>query len=166
MRLVSLAGLWTALPWGFSLYSKEHPRHTGKVRGIHQGCVSVPGWVSWFGSSTSKVMETPLKRSCHLLQNATTTTMLRAETPISETWWIKPTSQKWFCGIKCPTGLRHRTLNVMKLSMKNFQNQFKDCHPECTHCRDTLPLPCTDPTAQDFSTLSKCWWYPARADKQ
>ena len=41
----------------------------------------------------------------------------------------------------------------------------RDC--DCRHtrtCTRPLPLPCTDPTAQDFSTSSKCWWSPARAD--
>ena len=39
---------------------------------------------------------------------------------------------------------------------------------DCRHigtCTRPLPLPCTDPTAQDFSPSSKCWWSPARADE-
>ena len=38
---------------------------------------------------------------------------------------------------------------------------------DCRHigtCTRPLPLPYTDPTAQDFSTSSKWWWSPARAD--
>ena len=39
---------------------------------------------------------------------------------------------------------------------------------DCRHigtCTRPLPLPYTDPTAQDFSTSSKCWWSPAPADE-